>query len=634
MSDSPTTPAQDLGVSQVADELNNRLQRYIETQYHIRDSWLVEERRALLQEPGTIGQRPFLETTASYARGQPYSDLGLPHPIGETLSEVAAWTPGIGVFPQPYVHQAEALQGIFQRRQDVVVATGTGSGKTETFLLPILGQLVHEAATRPASFAQRGMRALLLYPMNALVADQVSRLRRLFGDERLAGLFRTRYGRTPQFGMYTGRTPYAGTRTSEKDERNLARLLRYYIELEQRAHAGDSGAATLVEELRSRGRWPAKDLAGFLGATGTVWHRRLQTQPGDRELLTRHEMHKTCPDLLVTNYSMLEYMLLRPIERSIFKQTRDWLASDSQNELTLVVDEAHMYRGVGGAEVALLIRRLQARLGISRDRMRCILTSASLGTGPEAEAAAINFAAGLTGRPQNRPSFAVIRGQREARPHPRPGTAVEAAVFADFPLAIFHDRVHSWDEAVAAINSLAGQFGWSSFPQPGSVPQADELRLRETLYDHLYGFGPIELLIERTTGHATPYADLSSAIFPNVVSAVAEQATAALLALGTYARHEHRALLPTRAHLLFRGLPGIFACINPRCDARRVRPGVPEILGRLFTEARTNCTCTQHARVYEVFAHRTCGAVFLRVFGQGPRADFYWHERGGSLAEV
>ena len=83
------------------------------------------------------------------------------------------------------------------------------------------------------------------------------------------------------------------------------------------------------------------------------WDNRLFTQPGDRELLTRHEIQKSPPDLLVTNYSMLEYMLLRPIERSIFRKTSDWLASNPRNQFLLILDEAHMYRGVSGAEVGL-----------------------------------------------------------------------------------------------------------------------------------------------------------------------------------------------------------------------------------------------------------------------------------------
>jgi ATP-dependent helicase YprA (DUF1998 family) len=165
-------------------------------------------------------------------------------------------------------------------------------------------------------------------------------------------------------------------------------------------HADD---ADTVAQLLDKGRWPSKDIHAFFGIDKATidawrsgkkagqrrtvhnWDQRLLTQDADRELLTRHEMQVLCPDLLITNYSMLEYMLMRPIERPIFRQTQEWLAQDERNTFILVLDEAHMYRGASGAEVALLIRRLQARLGIPRERMRCILTSASLGVGPEAE---------------------------------------------------------------------------------------------------------------------------------------------------------------------------------------------------------------------------------------------------------
>lgn len=102
---------------------------------------------------------------------------------------------------------------------------------------------------------------------------------------------------------------------------------------------------------------------------------------------------------------------MRPIERPIWEKTRQWLAEDEANTLILVLDEAHMYRGTSGAEVALLIRRLQARLGITRDRLRCILTSASLGAEDD-NSAAIEFAEQLTGKLKKR-SFKLIKGVKE-----------------------------------------------------------------------------------------------------------------------------------------------------------------------------------------------------------------------------
>src|SRR5216683_614367 len=167
----------------------------------------------------------------------------------------------------------------------------------------------------------------------------------------------------------------------------------------------------------------------------SIW---VLTQPGDRELMTRHETQLRCPEILITNYSMLEYMLMRPIERPIFQQTREWLKLDKTNELIIVLDEAHMYRGAGGAEVALLLRRLFSRLEISRERVRFILTSASLGDTEEATSAVMQFGRDLTGMTSEfaRP-LEVVRGTRETRSGARSGTASEAAALAAFDLPAF-----------------------------------------------------------------------------------------------------------------------------------------------------------------------------------------------------
>src|SRR5260370_30702281 len=135
----------DYGAKEVADQLHESLRRYIEAQYPIRDTGVIEERHALLKEMGTIGQKPYVETTPTYATDRIYSELDLPAPIGQTLTDFAGWKPSIGIFPRPYVHQAQALTTFFKEEKDLIVSTGTGSGKTETFLLPILGGLLLEA---------------------------------------------------------------------------------------------------------------------------------------------------------------------------------------------------------------------------------------------------------------------------------------------------------------------------------------------------------------------------------------------------------------------------------------------------------------------------------------------------------
>ena len=256
-----TNLTQDFGVNEIARRIHGRLQRYLEAQYHIKDSSVIEERKNLLEEAGTISQRPYVEVTPTYATGKEFSKLDVPKVIANLLEDLSKFSPPVGVF-SPYKHQSDALENFFskEKEKDLIVATGTGSGKTETFLYTILGLLALEGEERPRSFTKNGVRALLLYPMNALVSDQTSRLRRLFGDQNVAALFKQRWGKHPTFGMYTSRTPYPGLRTNEKDAKNLAPLLEYYVNLEL---STDSEKQKLVDELKKRGRFPAKNVQSF-----------------------------------------------------------------------------------------------------------------------------------------------------------------------------------------------------------------------------------------------------------------------------------------------------------------------------------------------------------------------------------
>ncbi len=193
----------------VFDGLRRTFQQYLEAQYHIWDERLISERGRLLDSPGVCFQEPQLEATPSYATGKSYHQLAIPKAAQEILT-LASARPNVGIYPEPYAHQAEALQAFLGRDEEIIVAAGTGSGKTESFLMPILGSLALEAAERPESWNTAGCRALLLYPMNALVNDQMSRLRRLLGDTDIAHALRGRRDRRVTFGMYTSRTPYPG----------------------------------------------------------------------------------------------------------------------------------------------------------------------------------------------------------------------------------------------------------------------------------------------------------------------------------------------------------------------------------------------------------------------------------------
>jgi len=633
----------DYGVQSIVRDLNDSLQTYIEAQYHISDTGLIRERRCLLEEPGTIHQRPYVESTPSYRPGTPYASLAIPEPARRALAARGS----AGIFPTPYAHQSRALEAFLGRGEDIVVATGTGSGKTESFLMPILGTLAIEAAERPSSAALPGCRALLLYPMNALVNDQLGRIRRLFGDAEVAALLRQGRALPVRFGSYTGRTSYPGRRSAARDARHIQPIFEQFY---CKYLTGQDGADGMRARLEQIGRWPSKDLAAFYGADkvtqavyqsgkrrGAVhndyhWDERLLTQPGDRELLTRDEMQIRCPDLLITNYSMLEYMLMRPLERPIFEQTRRWLAADERNQLILVLDEAHMYRGAAGAEVALLIRRFQARLGIPRERMRCILTSASLGEGDQARGAVLGFARDLTGLASgsSRP-ISLVTGEREQQPPHRAGTSADAETLAAFDLAAFQRQAIELPDALGALLPLARALGW-----PPCVA-ADGGELRHYLFEHLRAFGPAAELTHLVSGRAIELGELGRRLFPGAPEGLGRRATESLLALATSARHAGtgRVLLPTRLHLLFRGLPGLHACIDAACTARldSGRDG-EHLLGRLYTEPRTQCRCERRGRVFELLTHRDCGAAFLRAYMDGEGGGFLWHEPTSLVGRV
>lgn len=586
-------------VQSVHEGLLTNFHQYLRAQYHIWDEALIAERDRILLEPAVTNQHPYLEATPVYAAGESYSHLGLSAAATHVL-ERAASNPSTGIPVRPYAHQGEALTYGAGERQDLIVATGTGSGKTESFLMPILAGMADEASSDPSSWARRGMRALLLYPMNALVNDQLGRLRRLFGSNEVVGSLRSGGARQATFGMYTSRAPYPGERSKQKDKKHVTDVLqRLYI---------DNMTAELRERLKAEGKWPAKDVERFVTSG-------LATFDDDVELFTRQEIQKVPPDLLVTNYSMLEYMMLRPIEAHIFDKTRDWVHSSSKNKLTVVLDEAHMYRGSGGAEVAYLLRRLQSRLDLPRDRIQYILTSASLGTSEDADQTAREFAARLTGGTANR--FHLVKSVFEQRPSGLPASAAEAEVLEGFNYSLLQDP-ERYDALVVEMTGLANKLDLDM-----AVPEPADQSLREFAYALLEKTAFAPYVASLLSKQPMTLAEVTAAAFPLPEDVAAAEA---LMALMTYARQADtsRPYCSIRAHLFFRGLAGLHVCTNKFCPEKVGEKEGVQLLGRMHTQARLQCGCG--ARVYELLTHRDCGAAYIRGFTQNSDGNFLWHE--------
>ena len=613
-------------IQETIEQLQDALSDYIEATYHISAKSLIAQRKRLLKRAGVIHQIPYLESTPRYQTGQRFSDMNdLPSAALEafdTLSKSKGDHTQL-IYDPPYQHQSEAIEGSLIKGRNLIIMTGTGSGKTESFLLPILGKLAREAKENPDSFAnQPAIRALILYPMNALVNDQLGRLRALFGDPRLVSLFNGWAGRPPRFARYTSRTPYAGVRTTKKDSVKLMAFDEFYGKTERRSldpkAEGRAEALHLLKALKERGKWPAKpNISEWFGKKSSRWQdsksgdfRRAVTLPDDTELLTRHEVQVAPADLLLTNYSMLEYMLMRPIERSIFDATREHLESNPEEKFLVVLDEAHLYRGAAGAEVALLLRRLRDRLDVSLERFQVICATASF----KDHVYAPQFGAQLSGLPAN--SFTPITGALDFRPFCDVGSDDDAEVLARIDLQRFYKAITD-TERLEILKPLLDHRNVSRDYSPEIA-----------LYRALAEFEPMGLLINDTMKQAIPINDLGHQLFPSSPPDRANAAVTVLLALGSIARLDPKTpgLLPCRIHNFFRGLTGIWVCMDPNCS-EIANNDKESICGKMYSQPRDTCVCG--ARVLELYTCRNCGTAYARAYTDNvdsPKA--LWNEPG------
>ena len=288
-----------------------------------------------------LANGPFLERAQLYMPGENPATLGL---HDDALRAIEAKLQGRGL----YKHQSDALRLVIQKQQNVVVATGTSSGKTLCFQLPILDTLLRDPSP--------GLRAVIIYPLNALVNDQLDEWERLLAPH-------------PQltFAKFTGQTP----RDQQDHEDRLRESIRKRIQSSEPGLGGDS------PELQRRVERELREVMEH--EAGTPNHLR-----------HRADIRARRPQVLITNFSMLEYLLVRPVDAPIFV--------NAQLQF-LVLDEAHAYRGVQATEIAYLLRRLKDRLG--NPTVRCIATSATLGdrSDPDSRAKVRAFAERLFDAP-------------------------------------------------------------------------------------------------------------------------------------------------------------------------------------------------------------------------------------------
>lgn len=636
------------------DRINRVYRMYIESAFPFRYSVLNEERKRLLARRGTLSQLPVVETVADY----PGSKLTLKKAADQlaTLTGVPEYADLVHLarplFPLPtkpgrkeqelYQHQWDSLRSVIHgekgSRKDIVVTTGTGSGKTECFLLPLLAELARESTTweaskkRPADSywwrfdpdeddedfgwrpqwqhtgrtakKQHALRALVLYPLNALVEDQLRRLRECVDGQAVHDwLDRDRDRNRVLFGRYTGLTPVPGRRTKAK-------------------------VGELRDELKElEAQWKE------IEATGDPSLRYFFPNPDGSEMWSRWDSQVTPPDILITNYSMLNIMLMRQVENDVFEQTKAWIAADKRRRFFLIVDELHAYRGTPGTEVAYLVRLLIQRLGLDKrpDQLSILATSASV---DEKSDKSKQFVSRFFGREWER--FKIVSSP-EVRPDPSGMTTVRARAreFADFateiqadPLADMRPFNDASEQTRLAVTKLTTRLGRA--PKSGETPEvalghalsdmkaSDAVREACRLAHEPHGIRPTQT--DRLEGRlfdgetAVPYPTDSVA---EPGSSPALRGLLAALSVARKPDDPERAVQPVRGHLFLHNQQGLWVCVNPGCthanvlrekravseDAERIR------CGAFHRETALSCTCG--GRILDLIVCEVCGEVFF-----------------------
>lgn len=539
---------------------------YLSSRFFFKDTNLREQFASQLSRDHRLVAGPFVELTPPFKEGA--SPRGLV--TRRVLTDALLRLPDDALYPDRmlYLHQERAIEKV-QSGRNVIVATGTGSGKTETYLLPIIDHLLREQS--PTESLRPGIRALLIYPMNALANDQLKRIRHLL---------RSSPGVT--FGRYIGETPTS------------------------RAHG----------IRRFRETWPQEPVIS-------------------NELKSREEMWVNPPHILITNFAMLEYLLVRPQDSVFF--TPEW----SSALRFLVLDEIHTYDGAKGTEIAMLIRRLKQRIGINqRGALRCIGTSATLGGGrdlydvAEFADALFNepFVFNLDGAPTDVVDADRISYQRpDKRWCPIDSGFYTAIATLPKPDAQTLKRLIDCQGTIpTTIRAIAteiiettlqkqGPRNESRAQQPSNewftenrtTDRTEEFSetisqevFSQVLYEILRGDTRVCVLQEACADGPKPLNQLERLIFNDVESnGGASQSLLDLIAVASKATSfaSHTPLIRARYHFFLRSLEGGFVCLE---DHNLKGP-------KLYLERRKTCIDHPNSKVFEVGVCRRCGQALL-----------------------
>jgi superfamily II DNA/RNA helicase len=510
-----------------SSELKNTFRRYLYTANMTSDSEpdLQDQFWTELNQPERIVHGPLIHCIPSYKQGQTLKEI-IDAATDPKISSKFLSLPADQFDPtRPlYSHQIQALR-LAEQGHNLIVATGTGSGKTECFLLPIIQSVFADPAP--------GLRAILIYPMNALANDQLDRLRRLLAS-------------CPEvtFGRYTSDTPHE---------------------------------VTAEEKV----------------AAGAIANERY----------SRDEIRAKPPHILLTNFAMMEYLLLRPRDADLFKSNRLKF---------IVLDEAHSYDGSKGIEIGYLMRRLRQYLAKPPSSVQFILTSATIGS-PDDRPEILTFATDLTGapfQPEDLLSGDVVHSFSDTLELIPTVEQLRAVVKTE-------QDFDAWTAALENPEQLCSLFKQAGFADSPPTGRSGS-RMLYDLFSRSKLLASLHQLCQKQP------LDL-----PTVCNELGFDADDAglrglswLVALGSSARRSPSAapLLPVRLHYFCRGLVGATICINPDCQGKKSPPTAQ--WSQLFLENRKLCqSCEKSVLPLSTCIH--CGLPVMKVHIH--ESDKKWH---------
>ena len=598
---------------------------YVKTAFGTRYPCLEEERDNLLRRPGVLCQEPWIEPLPTYRTSGKFleelSNEDLPGFSEEELCDFKALiSSGLIGHYKLHAHQVDMLKKALEAKNCIITA-GTGSGKTESFLLPLFAYLSKESSrwekpcgtpphlndwwkneswqaqcydeetdelNRPFRVSQRGherreaaVRALIIYPMNALVEDQLTRLRKALDSNNAKAWFNeNRSGNRIYFGRYNSNTPIPGHELEKPDgnnhqpynERRIKDLAKALMQIDTDARAAGKYAECKKEE----------DITFFFPKLDGA------------EMRSRWDMQEAPPDILITNFSMLSIMLMREADEQIFDKTREWLQGGTDRVFHLILDELHLYRGTSGAEVAYLLRLLLLRLGLypGHPQLRILGSSASLD--PE-DPKSLKFLNDFFGAPQN--GFEIIKGNQEAIPSVEGIEKLPATPFIDICSAIPGNMDDLCEKASLHLGYAGSNRGVIALKD---VLESDSLNLKARM---------LRACEHEGFTRAVSLTQFASSLFEeSLTSEQKEMAVRGLLiARGLCDIEGMPAKLPQfRLHFFFRNIEGLWASTKALINYDDGRP-----VGKLYSSSRIISDGIDASRVLELLYCDHCGTVYF-----------------------